>query len=180
VKLNMVVLRGINPKDIVEYVRLAVNYPFEVRFLEFMPLCGTGWRPDLVWPIAKVRAVVQENFNLEKEGPRLDNTAEIFKVRGGKGKVGFIASLTESFCDNCSRVRLSADGKIRPCLFSDTEVSVRELLRQNAPDEALIRGLKLAVSLKPRGNWFRDNPFHFEDTRDLAFASNPMIHSIGG
>ena len=181
VKLNMVVLRGITSKDIVEYVRMACEYPLDVRFLEFMPLCGTGWRPDLVWPIGKVRAVVMENFDLaEDDVPRLDKPAQTFKIRGGKGKVGFIASLTENFCDQCSRIRISADGKIQPCLFSDTQVSVKNLLRDNAPDEDIVRAIQLAVGLKPRGNWFRDKPFRFEEDKDLAFAANPMIHSIGG
>ncbi len=181
VKLNMVVLRGITAKDILDYVRMAFEYPLDVRFLEFMPLCGTGWRPDLVWPIEKVRAIVMENFDLiEDDEPRLDKPAQTFKIRGGKGKVGFIASLTESFCDQCSRIRISADGKIQSCLFSDSQVSVKNLLRDNAPDEDIVRAVRLAVSLKPRGNWFRDKPFKFEEDKDLVFASNPMIHSIGG
>jgi cyclic pyranopterin phosphate synthase len=181
VKLNMVVLRGLTATEIVEYVQMAYDFPLEVRFLEFMPLCGTAWKPEMVWPIEKVRSVVKEHFELLEDGtPRLDSPAQSFRIKGGKGKVGFIASLTESFCDNCSRIRLSADGKISPCLFSDTQVSVRNLLRENAPDEEIIRAIRLAVRLKPRGNWFRDNPFKYEENRELAFASNPMIRSIGG
>ncbi len=181
VKLNMVVLRGITAKEIVEYVQMACDYPLDVRFLEFMPLCGTGWRPELFWPIEKVRSVVREYFELSPDGePRSDKPAESFKIRGGKGKVGFIASLTESFCDQCSRIRLSADGKIQPCLFSDTQVSIKDLLRENAPDEKIVEAVRFAVKLKPKGNWFRDNPFKFEENKDLAFASNPMIHNIGG
>ena len=181
VKLNMVVLRGITSKEIVDYVRMACQYPLDVRFLEFMPLCGTGWRADLMWPIEKVRSVVKEHFDLvEDDIPRLDKPAQTFKIRGGKGKVGFIASLTENFCDQCSRIRISADGKIQPCLFSDTVVSVGNLLRNNAPEEEIVRAIRLAVKLKPRGNWFRDNPFKFETDKELAFSSNPLIHSIGG
>ncbi|MGH7198625.1 MAG: GTP 3',8-cyclase MoaA [Candidatus Omnitrophota bacterium] len=181
VKLNMVVLRGLTAKEIVEYVQMACDFPLEVRFLEFMPLCGTAWKPELVWPIEKVRSVVKEHFDLmEDEIPRLDSPAQTFKIKGGKGRVGFIASLTESFCDNCSRIRLSADGKISPCLFSDTQVSVRNLLRENAPDEEILRAIQLAVKLKPRGNWFRDHPFKFEEDKDLEFLANPMIRSIGG
>jgi cyclic pyranopterin phosphate synthase len=181
VKLNMVVLRGLNAKEIIEYVRMACDFELDVRFLEFMPLCGAGWKPELVWPIEKVRSVVTEHFDLlPDDEPRLDRPAQTFRIRGGKGKVGFIASLTESFCDNCSRIRLSADGKISPCLFSDTKVSIRNLLRENAPDDDIIRAIRMAVSMKPRGNWFRDNPFQFEQNRGLAFAANPMIRSIGG
>lgn len=144
-----------------------------------MPLCGTSWRPDWVLPINNVRCVVLENFELDAL-PRNDNVAETFKVRGGKGKVGFIASLTESFCDKCSRIRLSADGKIRPCLFSDKEVSVKDLLRKNASDDKIIKSIRHAVAIKPKGNWFRDQPFNPEKNYDGQFVSNPTIRTIGG
>ena len=179
VKLNMVVLKGLTRQEIIEFVRLACEYPLEVRFLEFMPLCGTGWRPDLVVPIGDVRTIVFENFELE-ELPRGDNVAQAFVIKGGKGRIGFIASLTESFCNRCSRIRLTADGKIRPCLFSDKEVSIKELLRNQAPDEELIAAIRYAAKIKPKGNWFSEKPFRADDENFAAMASNPMIRSIGG
>ncbi len=179
VKLNMVVLKGLTRQEIIRFVQLAKDYPLEVRFLEFMPLCGTGWRPDLVLPIQDVRSIVFENFQLE-ELPRNGNVAQSFAVRGGKGSVGFIASLTESFCGTCSRIRLTADGKIRPCLFSEKEVSIKELLRDNAPDAEIIRTIRHAAAIKPKGNWFRDKPFREEENYDSAFMLNPMIRTIGG
>ncbi|MBI1976851.1 MAG: GTP 3',8-cyclase MoaA [Candidatus Omnitrophica bacterium] len=179
VKLNMVVLKGLTRQEIVQFVRLARDYPLEVRFLEFMPLCGTGWRPDLVLPIQDVRSIVFENFELE-ELLRNGNVAQSFAVRGGKGSVGFIASLTESFCDSCSRIRLTADGKIRPCLFSEKEVSIKELLRNNAPDEEIIRTIRHAAAIKPKGNWFNEKPFRSDEDYDSIFASNPMIRTLGG
>src|SRR3990167_1736668 len=99
-----------------------------------MPLCGSGWYPDLVFPIADIRSIVRDRFSLEEEVDRKDQAAQTFSIAGGKGKVGFIGSLTESFCDQCSRIRITADGKIRPCLFSEAEVPVGHLLRKNTSD----------------------------------------------
>ena len=179
VKLNMVVLKGLTRQEIIHFVQLAKDYPLEVSFLEFMPLCGTGWRPDLVLPIQDVRSIVFENFQLE-ELPRDGNVAQSFAIRGGKGSVGFIASLTESFCDSCSRIRLTADGKIRPCLFSEKEVSIKELLRDNASDEEIIRTIRHAAAIKPKGNWFNEKPFRSDEDYDSIFTSNPMIRALGG
>lgn len=179
VKLNMVVLNGLTSEEIIRFVRLAHDFPLEVRFLEFMPLCGSGWRPDLVLAIGTVRDIVRAHFDL-KELPRKDNVAQAYEIVGGKGKVGFIASLTESFCDQCSRIRLSADGRIQPCLFSNQEVSVKALLRENAPDEKIMDAIRYAAQIKPRGNWFRDNPFRPDDLIDESLLSTPMIRKIGG
>jgi cyclic pyranopterin phosphate synthase len=182
VKLNMVVLKGVSAEEIVRYVRMAVDYPFEVRFLEFMPLCGTGWRPEWVWPIAKVRSVVREHFELlEDDKPRGDGTAQVFRIKDGKGKVGFIASLTESFCGQCSRLRLSADGKIKPCLFSDLEIPIKELLRSQAPDEEIFEAIRQAVRIKPKGNYFYEQPFEAEKMKDgFQTTGSSMIRMIGG
>jgi cyclic pyranopterin phosphate synthase len=179
VKLNMVVLKGLTRQETIQFVQLSKDNPLEVRFLEFMPLCGTGWRPDLVLPIQDVRSIVFENFQLE-ELPRNGNVAHSFAIRGGKGSVGFIASLTESFCDSCSRIRLTADGKIRPCLFSDKEVSIKELLKNNAPDEEIIQAIRHAAAIKPKGNWFSEKPFRPDENYDSTFVSNPMIRALGG
>ena len=96
--------------------------------------------------------------------------------------MGFIGSLTESFCEGCSRIRLTADGNIRPCLFSQKEVSVGQLLRNQAPDEDIIAAIRLAVSIKPAGNFYRDMPFgsFMDDHLDFAMQKNPLIRMIGG
>ncbi len=142
-----------------------------------MPLCGEAWSPEQVVPIAEIRSIVQEHFDLE-ELPRLDAPAQTFRLVSGKGKVGFIGSLTESFCNQCSRIRLTADGSIRPCLFSDKQVSVKTLLRDGASDEAIETAIREAVRIKPAGNAFREKPF---DTAETAVrGTGPAIRKIGG
>jgi cyclic pyranopterin phosphate synthase len=178
VKLNMVVLKGLTGKEIVDFVRLARDRELDVRFLEFMPLCGTGWRGELVFPIQKVRSIVKEHFELE-EVERGDDVAQTFRIKGGKGRVGFIASLTESFCNDCSRIRLTADGKIRPCLFSEKEVSVAKLLREDGTDEEIIRAIRYAAEIKPKGNQYLEQPFD-ENNLEVKTLSAPLIRGIGG
>ncbi len=180
IKLNIVALEGLEKEEIVQFVNMAIWHPLEVRFLEFMPLCGSGWRPDLVLPIDQVRQVVFENFDVEEEPRSLDQVAQTFKIRNGLGKVGFIASLTESFCDHCSRIRLTADGRIRPCLFSEKEVPVKELLRRSAPDGEILEAIRTAARIKPAGNLFRERPFQKSGSPDFEFESYPLIRTIGG
>lgn len=178
VKLNVVVLRGIMEEEILGFVRLVCHEPLEVRFLEFMPLCGTGWRSDLFLPIEEVKQIVFAHFDLVEEFPRGDQAAQTFAFRNGRGRVGFIASVSESFCDRCSRIRLTADGKIRPCLFSELEVSVKDLLQKNAPDEEIMEAIRRAAWMKPRGNWFLDHSPGEEN--HFAFQSPSSIRILGG
>jgi cyclic pyranopterin phosphate synthase len=177
VKLNMVALKGLTSAEILEFVGLAKKWPLDVRFLEFMPLCGESWAPNLVVPIAEIRSIVQEHFDLE-ELPRWDAPAQTFRLVSGKGKVGFIGSLTESFCNQCSRIRLTADGNIRPCLFSEVQVPVKKLLREGAPDEAIEAAFWEAARIKPAGNVFREKPF---DPSEIEMrGAGPAIRKIGG
>jgi cyclic pyranopterin phosphate synthase len=179
VKLNMVVLNGLQEREIVEFVRLAVGHDIEVRFLEFMPLCGDGWEDGLFYPISGVREIVRRHFDLEPR-PRGDRTAETFAVAGGRGRVGFIASLSEPFCQKCSRMRLTADGKIRPCLFSEYEVPVGHLLANGGSDEAVIDAVRTAVLNKPKGNPFVDEPYREDAAGQRQVTSGPFIRIVGG
>ncbi len=179
VKLNMVVLKGIRREEILDFVRLAVDHDIEVRFLEFMPLCGEGWEAKLVYPISDVRDTVRERFELHPQH-RGDKTAETWRIGNGPGRVGFIASLSEPFCDSCSRMRLTADGKIRPCLFSDYEMPVGDLLRNGAGDEEVIAAIRTAVANKPRGNQFVEKPFAGTEEDGRRVANGPYIRTVGG
>ncbi|MBI4549507.1 MAG: GTP 3',8-cyclase MoaA [Candidatus Omnitrophica bacterium] len=180
VKINAVALRGLNEDELLGMGRLAEGNALEVRFLEFMPLCGENWSPEYFLPISEVRALMDRHFDLVEEVGGEDDTARVFRIRGGAGKIGFIASLTESFCDRCSRVRMTADGKIRPCLFSEEEYAVGHLLRAGAPDEEIRAALRLAVKMKPKGNEFRGNPYRADSRFGVAAGEYPLIHKVGG
>ncbi len=182
-KLNMVAMKGLTQDEILRFVQMAFDHPIEVRFLEFMPLCGSGWVPDLVFPIHRIREIIRERFFLEEELNRGDQVAQTLRIAGGKGKVGLIASLTESFCGSCSRIRMTADGRIKPCLFSDVEVPLGHLLRENAPDERIIGALREAVRIKPAGNQFKDKPFTNQGPEAAAqgvASASVVMQGLGG
>jgi len=179
VKVNVVVLQGIEDDEILAFVQMAVDEDIEVRFLEFMPLCGEGWESRLVYPIGRVRDVVRRRFDLAEQ-PRGDRTAQTFRIAGGRGRVGFIGSLSEPFCDACTRIRVSADGKIRPCLFSDYEVPLLELMRGGATDDEVMAAIETAVANKSRGNQFVGRPFGADPSRDRSVTGGPLIRSVGG
>lgn len=178
-KVNVVVLRGISDEEVFGFVRMAVDNDIEVRFLEFMPLCGDGWEASQVYPIGEVRDLVRRRYDLD-ELPRGDGTAQVFAVAGGRGRVGFIGSLSEPFCESCSRIRISADGKIRPCLFSDYEVELKSLMRSGAGDDELTGAIVTAVANKPAGNQFIDVPFDEQDSSRRRIETGPFIRSVGG
>lgn len=180
VKLNMVVLRDLCERDICDFVDLALRYPIEVRFLEFMPLCGEAWDTQSFWPIHEVRRMVKEKFLLSKELPRGDEVAQTFKLLKGQGSVGFIGSVSESFCENCTRLRLTVDGNIRPCLFSDLEFPLGSLLKNQATDAEILAVVETAIAQKPRGNQFFETPFDGVGSVPAVASATPLIHHIGG
>jgi cyclic pyranopterin phosphate synthase len=179
VKINVVVLRDTPEAEILAFAGMAASGCIEVRFLEFMPLCGSAWEKERVYPIPDVRAVVARHFVME-ELPRGDAPARTYTIGTGGGRVGFIAPLSEPFCATCSRIRLTADGHLRPCLFSDYSVDLGRLMRAGASDEDLTRAIGIAVRNKPRGSMFNDVPLARMGDAVAVSVSGPPIRAIGG
>lgn len=179
VKINVVAMKGMQNDEVFAFMRLAVDNDIDVRFLEFMPLCGSGWQADRVYPIADVRGLVRSRYAL-RELPRGDRPAQLFEVEGGRGRVGFIASLSEPFCGACSRIRLTADGRIRPCLFSHVEYAVADLLRRAASDAELAEAIRAAVWKKPWGSEFSAKPFEDGERTTRSTMDAPLIRGLGG
>lgn len=169
VKINTVVLKGITEQEVNDLVALAVAHDIEVRFIEFMPLCGTGWRPELCFPIQTVRQWVEKKFQLTPM-VRGSAPAESFQIEGGRGRVGFIASLSDPFCGKCSRIRLSADGTIYPCLFSKIGLNLVPYLDDA---EKLQEQLRAVVWRKPKGH-------DVQSLNEWQGEELPNIRSIGG
>ena len=177
VKINVVILSGMPDAEIFEFVDLAVAHDVDVRFLEFMPLCGSGWQAEAVYPIADVRRLVAGYVRLEPT-ERGDRPSETFRIGGGRGRVGFIAPLSEPFCGSCSRMRLTATGGIRPCLFSSDEYPIRALLQTGVDAGELEGAIRAAVFQKVWGSEFADDPFRADAPRTVL--AGPNIRSIGG
>jgi GTP 3',8-cyclase len=150
-QLNAVLLRGHNDDEVMDLVRFAQERDLIVRFIEFMPLNACGeWKPEDVVPSTEVKARIESLFALEpiEVDPLIAGPAKKFRFVGRPGGVGFITPVSQDFCATCNRMRLSADGRIRPCLLDDYEVSVRDLLRAGASDEQIEQRVFFALQNK--------------------------------
>lgn len=153
VKINTVVMKGINDDEIADFARLTIENPYHVRFIELMPTAGRAYRnqASLFMPVEEIVKRVKNAGNLlierksDSYGP-----ARLCAFKGGVGKVGFIAPMSWHFCGSCNRLRLTADGKIRACLFSENEIDIKAPLRVSASMEDLVGIFRLAAQGKPR------------------------------
>ncbi|MCL6449778.1 MAG: GTP 3',8-cyclase MoaA [Acetobacteraceae bacterium] len=155
VKLNVVVVRGFNLDEVPRFAALTLEAPVHVRFIELMPLGEAGpWSARARVPTAQVRAVVERELGPLEPAPGVAGAgpAEYGRLKGGQGAVGFIAPMSRGFCASCNRLRLQADGALRPCLAGGPEVPLGPLLRSGCPEPALRRALERAASLKPRSH----------------------------
>jgi len=146
IKVNAVPMPGFGAEEVGRFCELARRGRFQVRFIEFMPLDGDrAWRPDDVIGGAEVRRMIEAQHPL-RELPREPHaTARVFAFADGRGEIGFINPVTEPFCADCNRIRLTADGKLRTCLFSNRETDLRALLREGAGDAEIERTIREAV-----------------------------------
>src|SRR5512140_2245915 len=150
VKVNAVVIRGINDHEIEDLAGFARERGLSLRFIEFMPLdSARAWQKEMVVSAREVLARVQQRFALKPLGPENpSSTSRRWAFEDGKGELGMIAPVSEPFCGNCNRIRLTADGKIRTCLFSVVEHDLRGLVRSGASDEALEEWVRAVVLKK--------------------------------
>jgi cyclic pyranopterin phosphate synthase len=152
VKVNVVVVRGVNDDEIVDFARFGRNEGVTVRFIEFMPLdAEEQWSESSVVASADIVAAIDEVFPLTR-GERGSEPAERHTYLDGRGEIGVIGSVTEPFCSTCDRVRLTADGQLRACLFATDETDLRVLLRSGASDDDLAAALASTVAGKWAGH----------------------------
>ncbi len=150
VKINVVLIRGVNDDEIEAFARLSLETPFHVRFIEFMPLERNGWRPGLVVTSDEVIARLKSLGALTRIPNQInDGPARRFKLDHGRGEVGVISPLSHHFCPTCNRLRVTADGKLLTCLFAEEETDLMTPLRAGADDETLLNIIRLAVATKP-------------------------------
>jgi cyclic pyranopterin phosphate synthase len=139
VKINMVVLRGVNESEVNDFVALTLDDPnLHVRFIEFMPFNGNQWDMSKIVPYDDLLKDIGTRFQFDRLPGDLQDTAHHFQVRGAKGTFGIIGTVTHPFCSGCNRIRLTADGKLKNCLFDTSEVDLLTPLRSGADVRALI------------------------------------------
>jgi cyclic pyranopterin phosphate synthase len=154
IKLNMVVMKGHNDDEVVDFARLARDKGYEVRFIEFMPLDGDNiWTNEQVVPSRRIQEQIEDLFPLVPVTDTRPGPATRFKFAdGAPGGVGFISSVSQAFCTACNRVRLTAEGGLRTCLFSLQETPLRDLMRSGVSDDHLGRVIEAAVWVKEEGH----------------------------
>jgi cyclic pyranopterin phosphate synthase len=153
VKINTVAVRGFNDDEIEPLAAWARDLGVELRFIEFMPLDAPGeWTRDQVVPAGEILARLDRAFGLEAPDPRGHAPAERYRYADGKGAVGVIASVTRAFCAQCDRIRLTADGQVRTCLFATGEHDLRAVLRAGGDDDAVAALYRDAVARKQWGH----------------------------
>jgi GTP 3',8-cyclase len=153
VKVNVVLIRGVNDDEVVDLATFGRDRGVVVRFIEFMPLDASGeWGSDRVVPASEIVAAIDAVYPLVPAGERGNQPAERFMYRDGGGEVGVIGSVTRSFCSTCDRVRLTAEGAFRNCLFAVEETDLRAILRSGGSDDDLAAAMASDVGRKWAGH----------------------------
>ncbi len=172
IKLNSVIVRGFNEDDIIDLARLTFDYDWDMRFIEVMPLGSLAdFQMDSVVPVAEMKSRIENTLGaLEPISWDGHNPARPYRLRGGRGTLGFISSVTEPFCAGCDRMRLNADGRMRLCLLRDDEVDLLTPLRAGAADDELRALMSGGVYRKPWGHGLAQN----------VIAASRIMSQIGG
>jgi cyclic pyranopterin phosphate synthase len=178
IKINMVPVRGLNDDEIEEFARLTLKSSYQVRFIEFMPFDTNMWSREKFISAEEIRSIAEGIGPLSPVAVRKSGPARYFRFDGAVGVVGFISPLSNHFCRECNRLRLTADGKLRPCLFSETEIDLKPALRGGAPDNEIERLIRLSIELKPQGHTLQDSDYR-TGRKTVHHYRRPMSR-IGG
>ncbi len=172
-KINTVVMRGFNDDELPDFVAFAKARSLHVRFIEYMPFLGNSWNEVRMMPYKEMRGILETRFQLVPAEPAegIPGPAKEFHIAGSDAVVGFITTMTEHFCDSCNRIRLTADGKLRNCLFGREEIDLRRLLRSGASHEVIEDSIRMTVILKREQH---------PDTNTLLEEQNRSMVAIGG
>ena len=154
-KLNVVVIPGINDREILDLAALSIDRNWHVRFIELMPIGNMNLFNNLAWISSEeLRQQIKSKWGLIESKIKGNGPANVFKIPGAKGTLGFISQMSECFCDRCNRMRLSADGWLRPCLLNeDGQINLKTLLRQGTAIEQLQERVSQLLLIKPEINF---------------------------
>jgi cyclic pyranopterin phosphate synthase len=174
IKINMVPVKGVNDDEIADFARLTLDRRLHVRFIEFMPIgANDRWHTEACVTSARVRDIIEREvgplapFLAKGSAGPSDN----YQIPGARGVIGFISPISKHFCASCRRLRLTADGRIRPCLLSDTEIDIKSPMRGGCSDDELERLLRFSLEIKPERHYVSENP---------AACSQRIMSRIGG
>ncbi|MBW1839894.1 MAG: GTP 3',8-cyclase MoaA [Deltaproteobacteria bacterium] len=155
IKINVVAVKGFNEDEVLDFARLTLEHNYQIRFIEFMPVGHeNGWSQDKYLSCLEIKKIIEKRYRLEQVEKKRNTSgpADLYRLDGAEGRIGFINAISSHFCSKCNRLRMTADGKLRPCLFSDEEVDIRKALRRGDSDKELTELLHLAIFNKPKGH----------------------------
>lgn len=175
VKLNVVVMKGQNENEIVDFVELTRNLPIHTRFIEFMPFAENKWQFDQTISFERIMSLIGAKFEYEKIADAKNDTARNFRLPGALGTFAVISSVTNPFCDTCNRIRLTADGKIKNCLFAQNETDLLTIMRNGGDVRRLIQE-SISNKFYARGGL----PEFESENASETYARNRSMISIGG
>ncbi len=148
-KINCVVMKGVNEDEVIDFVEMTRSKPVSVRFIEYMPFSGNGWSDGFFTPWRETRQLIESEFGTLQQLPATPNsTSREFRVPKFEGTIGFISSMSDHFCDSCNRLRVTANGNLKVCLFGGREVSLRDMIRAGSSDADLEKVIESAVQRK--------------------------------
>ncbi|KAF9531944.1 hypothetical protein CPB83DRAFT_848068 [Crepidotus variabilis] len=172
IKVNVVVIKNLNDHEVLDFVEMTKNMPISVRFIEFMPFTGNKWdKKKMVESSDLLERIRSRHPNVQRAPDELNDTARSWTVPGHTGSFGFISSMSDHFCATCNRLRLTADGQIKVCLFDAKEISLRDKIREGMTDEELLRTIGLAVNGKKEKH---------AGMEDIDVVTNRPMILIGG
>ncbi len=170
-KLNMVVMSGVNDDEIMDFVDFVKDKKMNVRFIEYMPFKDNLWNLDKVVTFQEMHDLIQQKYKLYPLQNEPSAVAKDFGIEGHTGTVSFISSMSNSFCGTCNRLRLTSDGSIKSCLFYPAETSLRDALRKGITDQNLEELILQALAMKPEAH---------PPAEEIAAADNRAMIEIGG
>lgn len=170
-KINVVVMSGVNDDEILDFVNFVKDKPVNVRFIEYMPFKDNNWNSSKFVAYKELKKIIQNNYPLIPILNKPSEVAKDFQISNCLGTVSFITSMSDDFCSTCNRVRLTADGSLKSCLFYQPEISLRDLMRKGASDEILVNVIQSVLMLKREGH---------PPLPELVTHDNQSMVQIGG
>lgn len=171
-KINCVVMKGLNDDELISFTELTQHVNLDIRFIEYMPFDGNKWNTKKMVPYQSMLDIIRTKYpDISRISDAPNDTSKAYKVNGFKGQIGFITSMSENFCGSCNRLRLTADGNLKVCLFGNAEISLRDALRQDKNEEEIKELIGAAVKRKKKQ--------HAGMTNLKSMKNRPMI-LIGG
>jgi len=180
-KLNTVIIGGVNDDELPDFVDFVRDKPVNIRFIEYMPFKSNQWNRGKLISFRQMKDKIEERYDLIPLEKSQNGVSKDFRIEGFIGTVGFITSMSDQFCGTCNRIRLTADGSIKSCLFHPAEINLRSMLRDNSSDKTISEMIQFAISAKPYSHPNAEELMSICAKGESAFGGeNRSMMQIGG